>query len=127
MYDICIERNEHPENLALIGEALGSGGVNIFGLSLTKFQGRDVIHLVVADADLATRVLGAAGIEASEVSEVFVLDKNRKKITGKPGNFGAICRALADNGVAIKFGYPAEDNRFIFGVDDLNKTGELLG
>lgn len=126
MYDFCIEMTEHPGNLASVGETLGAGGVNIFGLSLMKFQGRDVIHLVVEDADRATRVLEAAGIGTCEVSEVFVLDKDRKKITGKPGNFGAICRALADHGIMIKFGYPAEDNRFVFGVDDIARTRELL-
>jgi hypothetical protein len=34
---------------------------------------------------------------------------------------------LADHGIGIDFAYPAENNRFIFGVDDLEKTRELLG
>lgn len=127
MYDICIERNEHAENLALIGETLGAGGVNINGLSLVRSGGQDIIHLVVDVAGPATHVLEAAGIAVNEVSEVFVLDKDRKKITGKPGNFGGICRALIDNGIGIKFGYPAENNRFIFGVDDLERAREILG
>ena len=40
MYDICLELTEHPENLALVGEVLGAGGVNINGLSLVKLAGR---------------------------------------------------------------------------------------
>lgn len=127
MYDFCIELDGHPENLASIGELLGASGVNINGLSLTNFHGRDIIHLVVDDAGPARRALEAAGIEVTGVSEVFVLDKDRKKITGKPGNFGAICRALADNGIRVRFGYPAENNRFVFGVDDIARTRELLG
>jgi len=35
-------------------------------------------------------------------------------------------RVLADNDIKIKFGYPAENNRFIFGVDDLVKARRLL-
>ena len=127
MYDFCIELDDNAENLALVGETLGSGGVNINGLSLTKHEGRDVIHFVVDDPGIACRVLEDSGIKISEVSEVFVLDKDRTKITGKPGNFGEICRALADHGIRVKFGYPAENNRFIFGVDDLAKARELLG
>ena len=127
MYDLCIELEEHPGNLALIGETLGAAGVNINGLSVTNLKTRDVIHLVVDDAGTATRMLEDSGIRVHEVSEVFVLDKDRKKITGKPGNFGGICRILADNGIRIKFGYPAENNRFIFGVEDIARTRELLG
>jgi hypothetical protein len=126
MYDFCIELDGHPENLATIGELLGASGVNINGLSLTNFQGHDIIHLVVDDAGPARRALEAAGIEVTRVSEVFVLDKDRQKITGKPGNFGAICRALADHGIRVRFGYPAENNRFVFGVDNIARTRELL-
>lgn len=127
MYDFCIGMDENPEGLALVGETLGVAGVNINGLSVMNFQGRDVIHLVVDEAGPARRVLEDSGIEVHEVSEVFVLDKDFRNITGKAGNFGAICRVLADNGVRVKFGYPAENNRFVFGVDDIAKTRELLG
>jgi hypothetical protein len=126
MYDFCIELEENPENLALVGEILGAGGVNINGLSVMNFQGRDVIHLVVDEAGPATRVLEDAGVAIHGVCEVFVLDKDYRNITGKAGNFGAICRVLADNGVRVNFGYPAENNRFVFGVDDMEKTRELL-
>jgi hypothetical protein len=127
VYDICIERDEHPENLALIGETLGAAGVNINGLCLAKLEGRDVVHLVVDDAGAATRALESSGVGFGEVTEVYVLDKDCKKITGRPGNFGGICRMLADHGIGIRFGYPAENNCFIFGVDNLEKARELLG
>jgi hypothetical protein len=127
MYDIRIERIQHPENLALIGEALGGAGVNINGLSLTRAGGQDIIHLAVDDAGPAERALEVAGIGIARVSEVYVLDKDRKHITGRPGNFGGVCRVLAGHGIGIDFGYPAENNRFIFGVDNLAKARELLG
>ncbi|MCW8926668.1 MAG: hypothetical protein OQJ84_10440, partial [Xanthomonadales bacterium] len=75
MYDLCIELEEHPGNLALIGETLGAAGVNINGLSVTNTKTRDVIHLVVDDPGSATQALRNSGIEVHEVSEVFVLDK----------------------------------------------------
>jgi hypothetical protein len=127
MKDFCLEQDDSPENLALIGEILGAAGVNIEGLCLTKCEGRNVIHFLVEDAVTARRVLEDSGIRIRVVSEVFVLNKNEKRVTGKPGSFGGICRMLADHGIVINFGYPAENNRFVFGVDDLPKVRELLG
>ncbi len=126
MKDFCVEQNNNPENPAFIGEILGAAGVNIEGLCLTKCEERSVIHFVVEDAVTARRVLENSGIKIRGVSEVFVLSKDQKRITGKPGSFGEICRTLADNGIKINFGYPAENNRFVFGVDDVAKVRELL-
>ncbi|UCG06472.1 MAG: hypothetical protein JSV83_21625 [Desulfobacterales bacterium] len=126
MKDFCVEQYDNPENPALIGELLGAAGVNIEGLCLTTCEELSVIHFVVEDAVTARRVLENSGIKIRDVSEVFVLSKDQKRITGKPGSFGAICRALADHGIKINFGYPAENNRFVFGVDDVAKARELL-
>jgi hypothetical protein len=126
MKDFCVEQNNNPENLALIGELLDAAGVNIEGLCLTTYGERSVIHFVVEDAVAARRVLENLGITIRGVSEVFVLSKDQKRITGKPGSFGEICRTLADHGIRINFGYPAENNRFVFGVDDVAKVRELL-
>ena len=81
---------------------------------------------MVNDTASARQVLEDSGIRITEISEVFVLGKDDKGITGKPGSFGEICRTLADHNIKINFGYPAENNRFIFGVDDVKKTQELL-
>jgi hypothetical protein len=126
MKDFCVEQNNNPENPAVIGEMLGAAGVNIEGLCLTTYEERSVIHFVVEDAVTAIRVLENSGIKIRGVSEVFVLSKDQKRITGKPGSFGEICRTLADHGIRINFGYPAENNRFVFGVDDVEKARELL-
>lgn len=126
MRDFCVETADAPDTLALIGETLGGAGVNIEGLCLVTSEGRMVIHFVVEDAEAARRVLEHAAIRISEVSEVFVLHKDEKQVTGKPGSFGAICRKLAEHGLRIRFGYPAEDNRFVFGVDDVEKARRLL-
>ena len=126
MKDVCIEQKNNPEYPALIGEILGAAGVNIEGLCLTTCEERSVIHFVVEDAAIARHVLEHAGIRVVGVSEVFVLNKDQKRITGKPGSFGEICRTLADHGIRIDFGYPAENNRFVFGVDDVEKARELF-
>ena len=58
--------------------------------------------------------------------DVFVFYKDQKQVTGKPGSFGEICKTLKENGINIIFGYPAENNRFIFGVDYIEKAKLLL-
>lgn len=79
------------------------------------------------DAVTARRVLENSAIKIREVSEVYVFDKDKKRVTGKPGSFGGICRTLADNGIRLNFGYPAENNRYVFGVSDVAKARALLG
>ena len=127
MTDFRIELDDAPDLLASIGGVMGDAGVNIEGLSLLTCNGRSVIHFAVEDAETAMRVLEESGIKVREVSEVVVLHKDAKRVTGKPGSFGGICRMFADNGVKITFGYPAENNRFIFGVDNIARARELLG
>ena len=127
MKDFRIEVDDAPDLLASIGGIMGDAGVNIEGLSLITYNGRSVIHFVVEDAETARRVLEESAIRIAEVSEVMVLDKDEKRVTGKPGSFGGICRMFFENGVKITFGYPAENNRFIFGVDNIGRARELLG
>jgi hypothetical protein len=81
----------------------------------------------VEDAETARRVLENSAIKIRQVSEVYVLHKDEKRVTGKPGSFGAICRTLADNGIKLNFGYPAENNRYVLGVNDVAKARVLLG
>jgi hypothetical protein len=126
MKDFCIEQDETNVNLALIGEVLGAAGVNIEGLCLITCEGRSVIHFVVEDAEIAKRVLEHSGIRIKEISEVFVFSKDEKGVTGKPGSFGRICRMFTDNGIKINFAYPAENNRFVLGVDNIAKARELM-
>ena len=126
MKDVCVELGNNPEEMALIGEILGSSRINIEGLCFTTYDKLSIVHCVVEDAETSRRVLENAGIKIKGVSEVFVLSKDEKKITGRPGRFGHICRTLANNGIRIKFGYPAENNRFVFGVDDIKRVRELL-
>ena len=127
MRDFCIELTDTASGLAGLGDLMGGADVNIEGLSVTECGGRSIVHFVVTDADAARRALSVAGIDVLDDCDVFVLHKDRKQVTGKPGSFGAICRTLADHGVRIRFGYPAEHNRFVFGVDNIEKARELLG
>jgi hypothetical protein len=127
MKDFCVEQQVSFDLLAKIGEILGTAGVNIAGLCLANVKEQGVIHFVVEDDVTAKRVLENSGIKINTISDVFVLEKDQKRITGKPASFGKICKTLSDQGIQINFGYPAENNRFIFGVTDVKRAYELLG
>lgn len=126
MKDFCIEQSDSPNALVYLGKELGDGGVNIEGLCVYTDNGKQVIHFVVKDADKAREILEKSGIKINAESDVFILNKDKKEVTGKSGSFGAICKTLADHSIKINFGYPAENNRYVFGVDDVVKARELL-
>lgn len=126
MKDICIIQESKPALLIEIGESLGDCGVNIEGLSLSTLGDQSVVHFLVNDETSALKALHQTGIKVASVSDVFIFFKDQKHVTGRPGSFGGICRILNENGLDIKFGYPAENNRFVFGVDNIEKARELL-
>ena len=127
MKDFCVEQPVGFDLLVMIGEILGTAGVNIAGLCLANVKDQGVIHFVVEDDVTAKRVLENSGVKIKSITDVFVLEKDQKRITGKPGSFGEICKTLSARGIKINFGYPAENNRFIFGVTDVKRAYELLG
>lgn len=122
MKDFCLELPAEFESLVKIGEVLGAAGVNIEGLSVTSFKEQGVIHFAVEDAFTARDAIQSAGLKIKAITDVFVLDKDLQGITGRSGSFGEICKTLGDRGIRINFGYPAENNRFIFGVSDVEKA-----
>lgn len=126
MKDICIIQNHSPTLLVDIGTALGQSDVNIEGLSLSSIGDQAVVHLLVCNEELAVTVLANSGIQIATVSDVFVLDKDAQNVTGQSGSFGQICHALVDAGLSINFGYPAENNRFVFGVSDVDEANRIL-
>lgn len=126
MKDFCITENESSDLLIRLGVALGRAGVNIEGLCLTSSGDSSIIHFAVEDEGATLKTLEEIKIQVSCVSDVFVFQKDQKQVTGKPGSFGEICQTLKENGINIKFGYPAENNRFIFGIDNIEKAKQFL-
>ncbi|CAH8241350.1 conserved hypothetical protein [Vibrio aestuarianus] len=126
MKDICIIHDLESSILVDIGETLGNAGVNIEGLSISTLNHSSVVHFLVADEQAAIRALKSTALQVEAVSDVFILDKDNMQVTGKAGSFGGICKLLIDNDLIIKFGYPAENNRFVFGVDKPEKAKQLL-
>lgn len=126
MKNFCIISHETESILLKLGSDLGKLKVNIEGLCVVTDKEKSIIHFAVEDSEKTLKYLDATDIHLESVSDVYVFSKDEKNVTGKPGSFGEICQRLKENNVSIKFGYPAENNRFIFGVDDIEKTKGIL-
>lgn len=126
MKDFHIIEDKSDDILLKLGAILGANDINIEGLCLVSDEQKCFIHFAVEDFEKTLEVLKNSNFNVSSISDVYVLDKEDKQVTGKPGSFGQICQKLKDNNVSIKFGYPAEHNRFIFGVNDINKANMIL-
>lgn len=114
MYDLTIDLDDEPGAPAAMGEALGAAGVSVEGGGMFVVEGRGVAHFLFHDGEAASRSLLAVGVRVTACREVLArrLDQDR------PGQLGAITRALADTGVNIEVLYSDHDRRLILVVDD---------
>ncbi|GAA4601960.1 hypothetical protein GCM10023195_05530 [Actinoallomurus liliacearum] len=114
MHDLTIDLDDEPGALAAMGEALGATGVSVEGGGMFVVGGRAVAHFLFHDGEAASAALRAAGLRVTACREVLArrLDQDR------PGQLGAITRALADAGVNIEVLYSDHDHRLILIVDD---------
>jgi hypothetical protein len=115
--DLTIVLKDRPGTLADVGEALGNAGINIDGLCGFPSEGKGVLHILVEDGEGAKAALEAVGQTVQSMRDVFVVE-----IENKPGEFGRICRLIADAGVNIDLAYLAAETRVVLGVDDLDKA-----
>jgi hypothetical protein len=115
MYDLHVRLSDRPGALADLGEALGRAGVSLEGGGVFTADGVGHAHFLVHDGEAARAVATAAGLDVRSVRQVLIrrLDQER------PGQLGAITRALADARVSIEVQYSDHANRLILVVDDL--------
>ena len=114
--DLTIMLEDRPGELARVGEALGTAGVNIEGVAGIVTDGRGVLHLAVEDADGARAALTAAGVEVAREADALLMDISA--YAAQPGSLGVIARKIADADVNIEALYLAHDNRNVLVSSD---------
>ena len=128
--DLKIYLEDKPGSIARITETLGKVGVNIDGIcgfarDIKSGEDRELvthtIHILVQDAEAARVALNTIGVRVEEERDVVI-----PTVPDRPGEFGRVCRRLADAGVNIDFFYTITNTRFVLGVDDIKKTLHLL-
>jgi hypothetical protein len=116
--DVTLYLDDHPGELARLGEVLGEAGVNIDGFcALTSGGGRAEVHVLVQDMAGAFTALSNANIEVASEQEVAVVD-----VEDNPGVLGEVTRRLGDSGINITLAYLATRTRLVLAADDLAKA-----
>lgn len=120
--DLTVYLQDHPGELARLGEVLGQAGANIEGFcAVTSGGGQGEVHILVEDLPAIFTALEAAGIQVVSEQEVAVVP-----VEDRPGVLGEMSRKLGDAGVNITVAYLATGTRLVFGADDLAKAKSAL-
>jgi len=122
--DLTISMDDRPGELARVGEALGTAGINIEGLCGMALEGRGVIHLCVMDATAAKAALEGAGLKVEGESDAILADPIGT--VSEPGTMGMIARRIADAGMNVRVLYLATNNRAVVVTDDNARAMELM-
>jgi hypothetical protein len=126
--DFTLIPDDQPGVLARLGEAAGTAGINIEGISAFTGEGKGVVHLLVRDPEGAQQALADAGFDVRAARDVLVLD-----IEDRPGAMGEVCRRLADENINIAQAYIAGGThagdpgyRLVLAVDDIERARQVL-
>jgi hypothetical protein len=121
--DFRVSLPNRPGSLLQAAEALGHAGVNIEGACGYEAAETGVLHVLVADAELARRSLLNAGIAIEAERPVMVVE-----VENRPGSGAAIFRRLAEAGIALDLMYTTLDGRLVLGSRELARLrAELAG
>jgi hypothetical protein len=118
--DLTVVLQDRPGELARLGTATGSAGVNIQGMCAFTGEGRGVIHLLLDDetASAARRALEEADLGVADEREVLVID-----VEDRPGSLGELARALGEANVNIELAYTTFGGvRLVIATDDLDNA-----
>ena len=124
--DLLVTLEDKPGEGARLGEALGNAGVNIEGLCAVVDAGKGIVHVLVEDVAGARAALDGAGIKVEGETDVIVGPPMSETDVDKPGQFGAMARAVADAGINITLGYMASRNRVVLATSDNARAQQLL-
>lgn len=113
MYDLTIQLDNIPGQLATMGEALGKAGFSIEGGGAFTVNNDGIAHFLFVDGEQAQHALEAVGIKVLACQEVIV----QRLQQAVPGQLGKLTRLMADAGVNIETLYSDHDHQLILVVD----------
>jgi len=106
--------------LAEIADLLGRAGINIRGFSTTEAAEYGIVRLIVAEPELARKLLHDAGF-TTHVSPVICV-----RVPDEPGGLAGVLRELAAAGVSVDYLYSISFQDVCFAVRDVDRAVELL-
>jgi hypothetical protein len=112
--DLTIGLANQPGSLAAACEALGHAGVNIEAACGVVVADQTELHVLIADAERATRTLIDAGFVILGQRQVVVA-----AVENRPGGASRLLRRVTDAGVSLDLLYTTLDGRVVLGSADL--------
>jgi hypothetical protein len=120
--DLTVMVPNRPGMLADLSEVLGNAGISMNGVCAFPSEGKVAIHILVDNPSATRGVLDKAKLQVLLERDVLIIG-----VEDKPGEFGKICRKLANIGININLVYPTVQGKVVIGVDDLERAREALG
>ncbi|AJQ93393.1 amino acid-binding protein [Gynuella sunshinyii] len=114
MQNIHIILNNIPGELARFGKLLGENDIGLEGGGVFTVNHQSHAHFLVENGERARDILINNGFEVVAVTTPLI----RRLRQEKPGELGAIARALADKSVNIITQYSDHHNRLILITDN---------
>jgi hypothetical protein len=118
--DLTIMLKSQPGTLSQISALLGEMGINIEGIAGMQAPDKDVIHILVNEAEKAQKLLEKEGINAT-LRDVMIVD-----IEDRPGALGEIAQKLAQAGINITLVYLTTQSKLALCVDRYEKARDCL-
>jgi hypothetical protein len=112
--DLTIGLAHRPGTLAAACEALGTAGINIEAAAGLVIDDRPQLHILVGDAERASRALIDAGFDILGRRQVLSIP-----IENAPGAAAKLLRRVADAGADLDLVYTTLDGRIVLGSEDL--------
>ena len=121
-FDLVIDIENRPGELAKVAAAVSDAGVNIAAATCIGTGERAELHILVPHAEAAKHALGISHVVVSREREVVAID-----VEDRPGVLADLTRKIAAAGVNIDLVYVATRNRVVFGSPDLDGLRAALG
>jgi len=112
--DLTIGLVNEPGSLGAACEALGHAGVNIEAACGVVVDGRPELHVLITDAERATRTLIDAGFAILAQRQIVAA-----AVENRPGAAATLLRRLTDAGVSLDLIYTTLDGRVVLGATDI--------
>lgn len=126
-FQLALAVDNEVGTLASLCRSLADGGVNLLALSAPEEHARGVVRLLVANREIASRVLSKAGYRFDVEEVIFVELKNR------PGALAKAVEKLARANIDVRYLYAtaytkAQKTAAVIAVadEDLERAAKLV-
>jgi hypothetical protein len=121
-WDVVIECDNKPGELAAAAAAISDAGVNIAAATCLGHGDRTELHILVPHPEPVHHALAISHLAITREREVVAVEID----DDRPGVLADLARKVADAGINVDLVYVATHNRVVFGSPDLERLRSVL-